>query len=122
MKGINTLSLERIFKALVDLGLSESDARVYIFLALKGPKEEKILTNKLKISRQQIIRSLKNLQRKGIIFADRDNLKIFSALSFDKALKLLIKTEKEQTRIKEENLFADWKTMMKKNSSQSQES
>jgi len=119
MKEIKKLSLERIFKALVNLGLSESDARVYIFLALKGPKEEKILTNKLKISRQQIILSLKNLQRKGIIFADRDNQKIFSALSFDRALKLLIKTEKEQTRIKEENLFADWKTMMEKNSSHS---
>jgi len=103
----------------VSLGLSESDARVYILIALKGPKEEKILINKLKISRQQIMRNLKNLQRKGIIFADNDNQKIFSALSFDKALKLLIKTEKEQTKIKEEKLYADWKAMMKKKSSQS---
>jgi sugar-specific transcriptional regulator TrmB len=108
------LSLERIFEALVNLGLSEPDARVYIFLALNGPKDAKILIKKLKISQQQIIQSLRNLRNKEIILTDNKNKKNFSALPFEKALKLLIKTEKEQTRTVQKNLFHNWKAMMKK--------
>lgn len=110
------MSLERIFKALVSLGLSETDARVYIFLALKGPKKPRKIVDNLKISKQQIVRSLSNLQDKGIIIPDSDGQRGFSALPFDKALKLLIKTEKEQTRMMQEALLSTWKTMIKKNS------
>jgi hypothetical protein len=37
--GVVILSLERVFKALVSGGLSETDARVNLYLALKGPKK-----------------------------------------------------------------------------------
>ena len=110
------MSLERVFKALVNLGLSESDARVYIFLALKGPKKLRKIVDNLKISKQQIVRSLRNLQDKGIIVSDLVSQKGFSALPFEKALKLLIKTKKEQTKMMQETLLSTWKTMIKKNS------
>ena len=110
------MSLERIFKTLVSLGLSEPDARVYIFLALKGPKETNSIVNNLKINKQQIIQSLRNLQNKDIIVVDIEKHNTFSALPFEEALKLLIKTEKEQTKIKKENLLLNWKTMLTKNS------
>jgi sugar-specific transcriptional regulator TrmB len=113
------LSLERIFKALVDLGLSEPDARVYIFLALNGPKDAKILIEKLKISQQQILQSLRNLKNEEIILTDNKNRKIFSALPFEKALKLLIKTEREQTKTVQKNLLHKWNAMMKKDSTNS---
>jgi len=116
------LSLERLYKALVSLGISQTDARVYIFLALKGPKKATNIVDNLKISKQQIIRSLKNLQNKGLIIAELKNQNGFSALPFEEALEALIKTEKKQTKkIQEtkETLLSNLKTIIKKNSTNS---
>ena len=121
MKEVKKLSLERVFKALTSLGLSESDARVYMFLALKGPKKPDKIVDKLKISNKQIIQSLKNLQNKGIIIAELKNQNGFSALPFEEALEALIKTKKKQTKkIQEtkETLLLNLKTI-KKNSTNS---
>ena len=117
MKEVKKLSLERVFKALTSLGLSESDARVYTFLALKGPTKTGNIVNDLKMSRQQIHRSLKFLQDKRIVFADRKNQDVFSALLFEKALELLIETEEEKTEILQEtkkSILQDWKTSTRK--------
>jgi len=108
------LSLERIFKALVSLGLSEPDARVYIYLALKGPKKRESIVYDLKISRYQIVQSLENLQNKNIIISDPKIKNSLSVLPFEKALKLLIKAEKEQIIISEENLLSNWKSIRKR--------
>ena len=117
MKEVKKLSLERVFKALTSLGLSESDARVYILLALKGPTKTGNIVNDLKMSRQQIHRSLKFLQDKRIVFADRKNQDVFSALLFEKALELLIETEEEKTEIlleTKKSILQDWKTSTRK--------
>ena len=117
MKEVKKLSLGRIFKALVSLGLSERDAQVYVYLALKGPTKTGNIVNDLKMSRQQIHRSLKFLQDKRIVFADRKNQDVFSALLFEKALELLIETEEEKTEILQEtkkSILQDWKTSTKK--------
>jgi sugar-specific transcriptional regulator TrmB len=104
------LSLERIFKALVRIGLSQIEARVYIFLALKGPEKAVSIVKNLKISKQQIYRSLKHLQDKGIIVSDPESKNSFSALPFEEALKLLIRKEKEQNEIMQRTLLSTWKT------------
>ena len=93
------MSLERIFKALVSLGLSEIEARVYVLLALKGPEKAVSIVKNLQISKQQIYRSLEHLQDKGIIVSDPENKKSFSALPFEEALKLLIRKEKERNEM-----------------------
>ena len=116
------MSLERIFKALTSLGLSETDSRVYVYLALKGPMKTGNIVDDLKMSTQQIHRSLKCLQDKGIVFADSKSRGVFSALVFEKALKLLIETEKTKTQILQETkeaLLSDFKTATEKNSTDS---
>lgn len=67
--------------------------------------------------KQQIVRSLRNLQDKGIIISDIKSKNSFSALTFEEALKLLIKTEKNQTEMLQMNLLLNWKTMMNKKQS-----
>ena len=122
MKEVKKLSLERVFKALTSLGLSECDARVYVYLALKGPTEAGSIVDNLKMSRQQIYSSLKYLQDKGVVFADSKRRGVFSALFFEEALKLLIETEKTKTQILQETkeaLLSDFKTAIKKNSADS---
>ena len=121
-KEIKKLSLDRIFKALVSLGLSETDSKVYVYLALKGPMKTGNIVDDLKMSTQQIHRSLKYLQDKGIVFADSTSRGVFSALLFEKALKLLIDTEKTKNQILQETkeaLLSDFKTATKKNSTDS---
>ena len=110
------MSLERVFKALVSLGLSQTDARVYIFLALKGPEKVVGVVKNLKISKQQIYRSLKHLQDKGIIVSDAERKNGFFALPFEEALKSLIIQEKEQATKVKEALISTWKTVIKKKS------
>jgi len=100
----------------VSLGLSQTDARVYIFLALKGPEKALSIVKNLKISKQQIYQSLKHLQDKGIIVSDPESKNSFSALPFEEALKSLIRKEKEQTKMMQKTLISTWKTMKKKNS------
>ena len=110
------MSLERVFKTLVSLGLLQTDARVYIFLALKGPEKAPNIVKKLKISKQQIYRSLIHLQDNGMIVASQERKGSFSALPFEEALKSLIIKEKEQTTKMQNTLISTWKIVVKKNS------
>lgn len=106
----------------MSLGISQTEARIYIFLALKGPKKAKNIVDNLKISKQQIIQSLKNLQNKGIIIAELKNQNGFSALPFKEALESLIRKEKKQTKKIQETkeiLLSNMKNIIKKNSSNS---
>lgn len=96
------LSLERVTRALVDLGLSRLDAEVYVYLAKKQACKQKVvdLAKAMNLSRKKIYDSLKNLQTKGLVAKER---KIFSVLPFEEALDLLIKMEKEQTKLIQES-------------------
>ena len=104
------MSLERVIKALISLGLTRMDAEVYVYLAKKGPQEIVDLTKALNYINKKINSSLKNLQTKGLVSKDRS---IFSALPFEEALDLLIKMEKEQAQIMQESkeeLLTTWET------------
>jgi len=90
------LSLERVFKALLSLGISVTDAQVYIHLAIKGPKQAgNIIINK-KVTKQQIHRSLQRLYNKKIILLNDEYPPEFSALPFEEVLDMLIKIKKKQ--------------------------
>ena len=108
------MSLERVFKALVSLGLSQTDTRVYIFLALNGPEKAASIVKKLKISKQQIYRSLIHLQDNGLIVANRERKGSYSALPFEEALKSLIMKEKDESIKMQNTLISTWKTVVKK--------
>ena len=104
------MSLERVIKALIGLGLSRSDAEVYVYLAKKGPQTVVDLARALNITKHKIYSRLENLQIKGLVTEDRT---LFSALPFEEALDLLIKTKKEQAQALQESkeeLLAKWKT------------
>ena len=103
------MSLERVIKALVSLGLSRLDAEVYVYLAKKGPQEVMDLAKALNYVNKKINASLTNLRTKGLVSKDGT---IFSALPFEEALELLIRMEKEQAQElheSKEELLASWK-------------
>ena len=103
------MSLERIIRALVDVGLTRIQAEVYVYLAKKGPKTIDYLVKTLIYNRREIEQSLKVLQSKGILTR---NQVLFCALPFEEALSFLIETRKEQAQVvtkKKEELLVNWK-------------
>ncbi len=110
------MSLERVLKALVQLGLSDEDAEVYVYLAKEGPQKAERIAETLKIYEQQLTQSLKNLQTKGIVSTTLEHPSQFTAIPFDKALDLLTKAHwKETQNIKEnkEEILSQWHAMLK---------
>jgi len=119
MKEIKKLSLKRIFKALVSLGLSESEARVYMFIETKGPAKTKRMATALQINRTHLYRILKRLQDKRILKIIVGRPAKFSALPFEEALSLLIQCKKKNAKTAQNNkkeLLSDWQIMIKKKS------
>lgn len=112
------MSLKQILKTLVDLGLSNIDAEVYIFLATKAPQNAKDIANALKMRNQQLYPSLRNLQNKGIINCTSERPKLFSAVPIEEALSSFINASLEEAQQMEENkkkILAFWQAMIKEN-------
>jgi sugar-specific transcriptional regulator TrmB len=108
------LSLERVLKTLEGIGLSRMDAEVYVYLAKKGPKKGHELADALQVTKQQLYPSLKNLKNKGIITASLERPALFSAVSFEKVVDLLIAIKVEQAKaIKEtkKELLDSWRSI-----------
>jgi sugar-specific transcriptional regulator TrmB len=103
------LSLELIIKALVSLGLSRLDAKVYVYIAKMGSQTAKDLDGALNYSKNQIYKSLRLLTAKTLV--TKKGIK-FSAIPFEEALDLLIERKKKQANhIKEskKELLVNWK-------------
>lgn len=103
------MSLERVIKALISLGLSRLEAEVYVLTTKKGQQTVIDLKKSLNYSKNQIHTALKNLTTKRLV-TKKDT--IFSGLPFEEALELLIALEKEQAKSIENNkkeLLASWK-------------
>ena len=113
------MSLERVIKVIMDLGLSETDAQVYVFLALNGPHEAKQIIKKMNLYKRKLYRSLKNLKDKDVVKSTFDYPAVFYAISFEEILDLLSKIKKEQAQVLQETkdeLLTTWKTLLKKKS------
>ncbi len=108
------MSQEQVLKTLLGLGLTRLDSQVYIYLAKKGPQKGRDLLRGLRIQRQQLYRSLKNLQSKGIVSATFEHPAGFSAISFDKVVDLFIKSKMVEAQLIQEKkgeILSSWKSI-----------
>jgi sugar-specific transcriptional regulator TrmB len=97
------LSKEWMVKTLESLGLKHLDAEVYVYLAQNYPQKAKDISEALETYKRQLYRSLKSLQRKGMISASQERPARFSAVSFDKVLDQFIEANREEAQRIEEN-------------------
>jgi sugar-specific transcriptional regulator TrmB len=107
-----------VVSAIMGLGLSEFDAQVYVFLALNGPQQAKQINVKINLSKQQIYRSLKNLEENNIVVASREIPTLFSAVCFEKVLDLLFIKKEGQARALEKvrnDLLDSWQKIIENN-------
>ena len=111
------ISHERIIKGVVSLGLGQSEAEVYVHLAKQGPQKARTIAEALKMHEQHIYRSLRSLKNREIVNATPERPTEFCAISFDRALELLVKAHlKESQNIEQEKdeILSQWQSIITK--------
>lgn len=87
-----------IFK---EIGLSEKELKVYLFLAKSGPCKARDISQSLELERVQLYRMLKHLQNRGMIESFFEHPTRFKAISFTKIMDRLIKEKKDEAKFLE---------------------
>jgi sugar-specific transcriptional regulator TrmB len=112
---VGRISQERIVEGIVSLGLSQSEAEVYVYLAKHGPQKAKAIAEALKMQEQIIYRSLQSLKSREIVNATPERPTEFCAIPFDRALELLVKAHlKESQNIEQEKdeILSQWQSIV----------
>lgn len=104
MKIDNSLNGEEaVAKIIEELGLTGTEALIYIFLARRGPKKGRELLDALNFSRQRLYRSLRDLQAEGLIYCTIERPTRFAAYSFEYVCNLAIKRKGEEIEALKKN-------------------
>jgi len=90
------LSEEAIKKILKNIGLTEKEAEVYIFLAEHEPLNGGEITKSLKKDRAQVFRILKRLQAKGLVESTLEFPARFTVVPFKTVIESSIKAKREE--------------------------
>lgn len=106
-------------QALVKLGFTETEAKVYVQLTTGGPQSSRDIAEALNLNTRQICTSLKKLQSRGFVEANHKCQTPFLAVPFEKVLDLLIKDNIEQAKYmmkSKKELLSTWRSIIKKDS------
>jgi sugar-specific transcriptional regulator TrmB len=111
-----------MLRILMDIGLTQTERRVYLYLTIKGPKSVRDLSEALNLNKQQLYRSLRKMQVKSIVNASFENPACFSAVPFDIVLDLFIRAKIEVAKNMMENkeeLLSSWSSITEKDEEKS---
>ena len=95
---------------------------MYVYLAKKGPHDEKDLAKALELTKPQLRFSLESLLTKGMINTYPEHSIRYSAIELEKILEEFLETKKEQAKIlraTKRDLLSIWRSFVKKDSSDS---
>lgn len=109
------MSQEWLIRALARFGLKRLDAQVYVFLVTAGPQKAKAITSQLGVYKQQVYRSLKTLQTKGMATATDEYPTRFSAVSLERVLDEFIEDKKDEAQKVEQNkaeILSSWQALL----------
>jgi sugar-specific transcriptional regulator TrmB len=83
---------------LIGFGLSEKEARFYLYLLKYGPKTPSPLTKSLHTYREDVHRTLTSLIEKGMVRPSLDSPTVYAAVDLDKALDSAVKKHESELR------------------------
>ena len=107
------MSLRKAISYLKTFGVTEKDALVYIYLAKKGPQRAISIAATLNLSKCQLYESLRYLRDNGIVRYYFSRSTEFSAVSFEKAMDLLLQSNLNEVNILEKQrreILSKWKS------------
>ncbi len=91
-----------IVAELQEYGLTRNEARVLVFLAKTGPSKASEVARAVQINRTETYRTIRNLQRRGLVEATLERPVRFQSVPFDRCLRVLIDERKAKLRILEQ--------------------
>ena len=106
--------INRILKGLVELGLTQNEAKVYMYLAKSGSKKAIEVSKALNIPRTETYHLLARLQNKGLIMVTIQHPIKYIAKPFEDTIQTLIGTIEEKVRSfekKKDGLLHQWKAL-----------
>ena len=87
---------DSLLTSLLEFGLTQNQARVYLFLSKNTSKSAPEISNSLKIPRTETYHLLNGLQSKGITIAAFGKPTKFQAVPFDKSINILVNNERSR--------------------------
>src|SRR3989442_1698768 len=108
------LKLDRLREDLSKFGLTANQAKVYIFLGKYGSKTAPEVCKALRLPRTETYHLLTTLQNKGIVSATFQHPIKFAALPLEKAVWVLVNSEKERVNSlekQEKSIVELWNTV-----------
>ncbi len=112
---VERITQKRVVKSIVSLGLNQSEAEVYVYLAKQGPQTARTIAETLKMQEHVIYRSLRSLKNKEILIVIPERPTEFAARPLDKALDFLINAHlKEMQDVEQEKteILSQWRSMI----------
>lgn len=97
-----------------EYGLTKNEARILFFLAKTGPSRASEVSRTVKINRTETYRTIRNLQRRGLVEATFERPVRFQSIPFVKCLEMLIDERRAKIRLLErrgENLRRIFETI-----------
>lgn len=103
-----------ILKGLVELGLTQNEAKVYIYLAKKGARKAIEVSKALNIPRTETYHLLSKLQSKGLVAITMQHPIKYIAKPFEETLNTLLEMVEEKIsrfEKKRDELLLQWKSL-----------
>ena len=109
---------ENLISSLPEFGITQNQAKVYLYLSKNAAKSAPEISKNLKIPRTETYHLINVLQSKGIVISNFGKPTKFQALPFDKSIRILVNNHR--TRIDElekqtSELITIWNTMPESN-------
>ncbi|MGB8780339.1 MAG: helix-turn-helix domain-containing protein [Candidatus Bathyarchaeia archaeon] len=114
-KGPNK-QLEIMHNALARYGLSQNEIRAYVYLAKADEKKAAEIAEAISLHRTEAYRTLRDLEKRGIVLSTFEKPLRFTAVPLDKAIERLMETEKTRLKLLEKekaDLIQLWSSMPK---------
>ncbi len=92
------VSVNYILKGLVELGLTQNEAKLYMYLAKSGAKKAIDVSKALNIPRTETYHLLTKLQNKGLVITSMQHPIKYIAISFEEAIDILIGVFEEKVK------------------------
>jgi len=95
-------TMEEIIDQLVEYGLTKNEAKVVTFLAKRGAERASVAARALRLNRTETYRTLRNLQRRGLVEATLEQPVRFQCVPFSRCLEVLIAERRNRLATLEE--------------------
>jgi sugar-specific transcriptional regulator TrmB len=108
------MSTKRLLNTLRSLGLKPSEAKIYVYLAKKGPLTAHDIYSQMRLTKQQLYPSLENLKKKAMVYSTLERPAVFHALPFEKVLDLFMGVkiaEAEEMQEHKVEILSSWQAM-----------